>query len=124
MHTFDKIYPPKLEIFRSYENLLPKLKSLVRHSFPFILKISIGGFVLLSLQVLAIGSCDRLGISPKNSFLVSSLLYIVGLGVLALVGSLKTSEYVAEIGETLNPKNISEPICKMLIIRKKGEQKQ
>ena len=123
MQTLDKIYPPKLEVFPSHENLLPKLKSLVRHSFPFILKISIGGFILLSLQILAIGICDRLGVSPKTSFLVSSLLYVVGLGLLATIGSVKMSENVAEIDETFNPKNIGEPICKMLIIRKKGEQK-
>jgi hypothetical protein len=83
-----------------------------------VVKFSIAGVVLLILQALFVGITDRLGFSPKTSFLVSSLFYTATFGTLAVFGGSKIANKSANIFKF----NGSAPICKMLIIRKKGEQ--
>lgn len=119
MQNFDNIYPKKIDVLTFQASLYPAFKKAFRRYFPVTVKTSIFGFMLLILQVLIVGLFDRFGVSPKLSFLISSVFYIFGLGCLALIGSIK----VAELSNEVSVGKLNQPICKMLIIRKKGEQK-
>jgi hypothetical protein len=114
MQNFDKIYLSKINTLTVGENLFAKLKEVLRTSLPIVLKIGVVGFILLILQGLTVGLCDRFGVSPKSSFLISSLVYVSVFAFLALIGSLK---------EQKNVEILNGLICKILIIRKKREQK-
>lgn len=119
MQTFDKIYQPNLGALPVGESMLPKLKNFFCRFLPLILKFSAAACVLLILQIMAIGILDRSGISPKTAFLYSSLFYVVGLGLLFFIGSIKTSENEVEIDKIFKATNIGPPVCKILTIRKK-----
>lgn len=77
--------------------------------------------ILFCCQILAIAVADRIGISPKISVLVSSSIYILVLLGLAIYARLQTDE---KTGVLIQQKEIAvspdEPICKILMIRKKG----
>ena len=106
-----KIYPAKIGFAADWEsyknsakdffNLLPSAKTLSLVGFC--------AFCLLILQVFLIGTFDRfLGVSPKVSLLVSSLFYIAVFVGLSVVGGLRREAIVE-----------TQPICKMLIIKRK-----
>jgi hypothetical protein len=114
MQNFDKIYLSKIDALTVGENLYAKLKEVLRTSLPIVLKISVVGFILLILQGLIVGLSDRFGVSPKLSFLISSLFYVSAFATFLLIGSLIERRSVVIS---------NEPICKILIIRKKGVQK-
>ena len=105
-----KIYPAKIGFAADWEsfknsakdffNLLPSAKTLSLFGFC--------AFCLLIFQVFLVGVFDRFGVSPKVAILVSSAFYVAAFAGLAMVGGLR-KEAIVE----------TQPICKMLIIKRK-----
>lgn len=118
MQNISKIYPNRIAVAKQFEDLVPSAKDFFRRNFPIVCKLSFIGVILLILQALFIGVADRFGVSPKLSFIFSSLFYAVAFGTSAVIGGIKTAQQTANTIKL----NGSEPICKMLIIRRKGEQ--
>jgi hypothetical protein len=107
-------YAVKFDVSGIGENLPAKFKKVFRGYFPFVLKTLLCAVMLLILQALVVGAGDRFGISPKLSLIFSSLFYISIFVSLALIGNLKNQK---------NAEIFNEPVCKILSVRKKGEQK-
>jgi hypothetical protein len=121
MNANQKLLSTSLLIPNGIESGWVKFKSiLVKYG-----KIVFGilGFlvILISSQILVIAIADRLGVSPKTSVLVSSSLFILGFLGLAIYSRLvlvkERGVFIQQKGLNINPK---EPICKILMIRKKG----
>ena len=117
MQNFDKIYSPLIDVSVNRSQSFKQVKALMFRALPTIFKTCVSGFMLLILQAVAVGTLDRFfGVSPKVSLIFSSLFYVAIFGSLALVGSLKERK-------TFDIENIasaSEPICKILIIKRAG----
>ncbi|HEY0428572.1 MAG TPA: hypothetical protein VGC76_12395 [Pyrinomonadaceae bacterium] len=120
MENNDKIYPARISFSADWENFAGQAKSLFFDFLRFAKTLAIfalcaSGFLIL--QLFCIGVFDRMGVSPKISFLISSVFYVAGFAGLAIGGGLKRKP--AEIaGTNFN----SRPICKMLIIKRKTRE--
>ena len=123
METLNKIYLPKINRPVDWKTLLNSAKRFVFNILPFGKKVfwfSSAAVILLILQVLIIGVSDRLGISPKVSLLVSSLIYAAVFAGLAIIGGLKSKVVREVVISHLG----SQPVCKILIIKKKKQEVQ
>ncbi|MCY7376625.1 MAG: hypothetical protein LH472_11740 [Pyrinomonadaceae bacterium] len=116
MQNFDKIYPPSIAVPVNRPIFFSRAKAFVWRGLPTAFKAMSVGFILLILQIAAVGILDRAGISPKISFIFSSLAY-----VFVLTGLLSTGRLVkVKSTEAVNDEISGEPICKILIIKREG----
>lgn len=123
MEILNKMYLPKIDHPVEWKTLRNSAKGLIFNVFPLGIKVfwvGMTAIILLSLQVLIIGIADRLGISPKVSLIVSSLIYTTLLAGLAVIGGLKSKT----VRKVVVNHYASQPICKMLIIKKKKQEVQ
>ena len=119
MQNFDEIYPMPIDNLVNRLKSFKRAKAILLKVLPTIIKTIIVGLILLILQIFLIGVADRfLSMSPKVSFLLSSLFYVFAFIGLALVGSLKEKQDI----ETVKAQILNEPICKMLIIKRKKQE--
>ena len=121
MVTCDKIYPTKISRLADWENFDKSAKVLLFKLLPlakpiFLASLSVG--VWLILQVFVVGFFDRLGVSPKISLIGSSLFYGGIFATLAIIGGLKRNEIATAVKANFN----AQPICKMLIIKRKTQE--
>jgi hypothetical protein len=119
MQNSGKIYLTKIDALTFVENFFAKLKYFIRDVFPLIIKSGFGVIFLLILQVSIVGLFDRFGVSPKISFLISSVVLSAVSVSLAMIGGIN----FAETADKIVVGKLNQPICKILIIRKKGVQK-
>ena len=103
MQNFDKIYPCRIDVSNISEKFVSKLKKLFRQGFPCVWWLAVIGVILLFLQALAIGIADRLGVSPKTSFLFSSFVYVLTFGFLAIIGGIKIAKQAQAIDKPFLP---------------------
>lgn len=123
METLNKIYLPKINRPVDWKTLLIWAKGLILNVLSLGKKVFWVGaatVILLIFQVLIIGVSDRLGISPKVSLLVSSLVYAAFLTGLVIIGGLKSKA----VREVVILHLGSRSVCKILIIKKKKQEVQ
>ena len=121
MENSDKIYPSELSLSVDWQSFGNSVKGLFFMLLPLAKTLLLFGasvFIFVVLQILVIGVFDRLGISPKIGFLVSSLFYITAFSGLAIVGGLKRKLSAADAGADFHVR----PVCKMLIIKRKNQE--
>jgi hypothetical protein len=118
MQIYDKINPDLISIERFFDEFLPSLKNKFQGLLPIAVWTFGVGFILLILQAFFIGLADRLGVSPKISFVVSSLFYAITFGSLVILGKSKIIEKTKPIKEHFSLDKKAEAICKLLIIKR------
>ena len=114
MQNFDKIYPPPFAVLVNRLKFFNRAKAFVRLGLPSVFKALSVGFILLILQIAAVGILDRAGISPKIGFIVLSLAYVFVLTGLLFAGRLLKEKSVATVSHEIS----GEPVCKILIIKR------
>jgi hypothetical protein len=122
MQNIKKLYPLKISRLADWTNFAGMTKMLCVKLLPILKPLFLSSLslaVLLILQILTVGMFDRFGISPKVSFLISSVVLIVVSVSLAMIGGIN----FAETADKIVVGKLNQPICKILFIRKKGVQK-
>jgi hypothetical protein len=120
MENTDKIYSAKHSLAGECEKFVNLAKTFFLQILPLakiLFLFGLTGFILLVLQISVIGIFDRLGVSPKITLLISSLIYAVGFAVFALIGGLKNSISTKSVETNF----INRPICKILFIKRKSQ---
>jgi hypothetical protein len=123
MEHYTKIHPAEIHRLVDWRSLRDSAKRLFLELLPVAKPLSfaiLAGVALLVLQVIIIGISDRFGISPKISLILSSLFYSFVFAAIAIVGGLK----IREIREFANAQIQLQPICKILIIKRKNQETQ
>jgi hypothetical protein len=114
-----KIYPI------NFESISARFKTISVKVTPLIIS-GIGILILLAIQVLAVGLTDYLGISPKISFLTTSISYVsifsgltlLSLGLAVFNHVRKKEKAVGYSKQDSGAVSFNEPVCKILIIKK------
>lgn len=121
MEILQKNHLPKINRPVEWRNLFKSANEFFCKVLPFgkiIFWCGLTAVCLLIFQVLIIGVFDRLGVSPKVCLIVSSLIYTAVFAGLAIVGGWKNKVTREVVITHLG----SQPICKILIIKKKKQE--
>ncbi len=116
MQNLDKIQIPAFDISATRPKSFGDAKKMFWRFLPFAVGTGLAGLVLLIFQAVFVGTADRFGISPKWSVIFSSISFAAVFGGLAILGGLKQKAAVVKFPEE---KQITESICKILMIRRK-----
>ena len=118
MQNLDKTQNSIFALADDKPSIFEKVGSAVWLILPGFIKVFSLIIFALILQALLVGLLDRAGMSPKVSFISTSLIYILTFGGLAVWGGIKPRSPKRIF---VNISQSEEPICKILTVRRKTQ---